>query len=128
MVDPPLIGSRSKALSDAPSLDPALLASLTEVFRAEAAERVPVLRQLFADLAGKQGNPDEILKSAKREAHNLKGSAATVGAMDAHGWAQRLEKQIVGVSGGASFPSPIALAAMNGILEELAKSAGAPPL
>lgn len=109
-----------------PKMDDALLEELGRVFKGEAHERVGTLRQLLADLRAKAGEPDALLKHARREAHNLKGSAATVDAMDAHALALRLEKHIDLLSGAGVFPSPIALAAMGALVEALAKVVGAP--
>ena len=103
------------------SLDAALQRQLAEIFRAEALERVSSLRGLLAALAAQPAAPDDLLKQAKREAHNLKGSAATVGAEKVSEAAQRLEKQIVALTGHGMSPSPTALAAMNIMLNELAR-------
>lgn len=104
-----------------PLLDPELQRQLADVFRLEARERVDALRSHFATLATRPPSPDSVLLQAKREAHNLKGSAATVGADQIHAVAQKLEKQIAALTGLETAPSPIALAAMRITFEELAK-------
>jgi chemotaxis protein histidine kinase CheA len=106
-------------------LDPALQRQLEEIFRAEAQERVASLRSIVTALASQPADPDALLAQAKREAHNLKGSAATVGAMNVSEVAQRLEKQFVAFMGNGVAPSSTGLAAMNIMLAELVRVLGA---
>jgi chemotaxis protein histidine kinase CheA len=114
-------------VSESSRLDPAMLEELRGVFRGEAHERVGVLRKILGELAAKTGDADGLLKQARREAHNLKGSAATVEANEAQGLALRLEKQLDVLSGGGVFPSTIAVMALRAITEEFARVVQAPP-
>jgi chemotaxis protein histidine kinase CheA len=103
------------------AFDLALRRQLAEIFRAEAQERVTNLRVHLAALAAQPASPDEVLKQARREAHNLKGSAATVGIDQVSEAAQRLEKQFTALIGLGVAPSGTALAAMNIMFNELVR-------
>jgi two-component system, chemotaxis family, sensor kinase CheA len=55
------------------------LNELVAVFRAEAIEHVKSLASVFFSLEDGTGDPGELITQAFRDAHSLKGSAATIG-------------------------------------------------
>lgn len=103
-------------------MDPEFLRQLKTVFAAEAGEKLEALHATIAALArGTAAEQPALAQQAMRDAHGLKGSAASVGLEDVARCAHALEDVLSGVSRGeAPFDAGHAASVLDALQRTLA--------
>lgn len=102
-------------------LDPALLAQLRVSFQEELADQMQVITGGLLDLerAGSDSTDAETLNTVFRAAHNIKGSASSLGLMQLARVSHELETELGDLRQGRNVPSPQLVDRCMALLDQL---------